>query len=160
MSLWFQEAPPVGRVAELGSLGGVTAPPHHQTTNKGNVTLTNWITVIVAAAQIINSWIVWLVNRRKTSAEPTPAKKKAMLTWLLSRSRWVYLSSAIISFGLLALLLQVFSDEPLTRFSVFIISYLTTVIIVQVLLTVIVHMRRDLQHAKTMADLYAHSHFS
>jgi hypothetical protein len=72
----------------------------------------------------------------------------------------VYLSSAIIAFGVLALLLQVFSDAPLTRFSVFIISYLTTVIIVQILLTVVVRMRRDLQHAKTMADLYAHSHFS
>lgn len=117
-----------------------------------------WMPLNAGAATIANQWLIWYVNRRLTAPAPKPATKWAIWSWLFNRSRWVYLSSAIIAFGILALLLQVFSDAPVTRFSVFIIAYLTTIIIVQILLTVVVRMRRDLQHAKMKADLFVSSH--
>ena len=150
----------MGRVAELGPLGGVTPRAINITKTKGNVTITNWIAIAAIIIPIIHHWAFWLVNRPKPEATPKPVTKKDRFIRLFMGSRWVYLSSAIIIFGIVALLLQLLSDAPLTRFSVFFIACLTTVIIVQILLTVIVHMRRDLQHAKTMADIYAHSHFS
>lgn len=124
----------------------------------GRLTIGNEIAIAAIIIPLINQWIIWFISRPRTSE--TRAKKTIVrfsrLKSLL-RKHWLYASSLFLILSSTTLVLEILSVEPITRWSVFIMSYLTGFILVQFILVYILLMRKrleeDINQAKVIAYL-------
>ena len=98
----------------------------------GQITITNWITILVAIVIIINGWFqMWV---KECIINPANPDRDYWLSLLRHRigNIWGYLSILIALVLVSLIIIEVSSDAPVTRLSCLIISFLISLFFFQV----------------------------
>jgi len=96
----------------------------------------DWIKTIII---ISNSWLLWLASLPKN--HPIKIKLHALRKGVF-KTRWQYISIALIITLILALIFELIKPFPPTRLAVFFISFLVASIIVQSLLAYVMSIKQ------------------
>jgi len=124
----------------------------------------NVTSVTAIIVTIINSWILLFAGTMIQIAlsETKPAKKAKKFIRKIFLKSWKYISSLLITLSAIFLILHLIKTEPITKFSVFFISFLTSMILLQSVIIYILHLKEKLlekiENAKTEAEFRSFFH--